>query len=258
MNPAEAREMAAAADASGLVHQVAFVFRHNYGVQELRRRVLNGDIGEPYLCRVQYDNWDGLKPDATAGWGDRKELAGAGVLFNLGSHLFDLAHYVLGPIKSTVGFTHCVARTGLDPRSGASVAVDTDDLFSAWSEHTSGARSQLFVSRVSPSFTQNGQFEVIGPGGALKAGLSRGAWESLQVSTPSVPQWKDLPLPRAARDGQPHSLKLMMHSFVDACLRGGSDPTLDGTFHDGLAAQEAMAGVLEGHSQRRRIDLPAR
>ena len=78
MNPAEAREMAAAAAASGLVHQVAFVFRYNYGVRELRRRVLCGDIGRPFLCRVQYDSWDGIRPDRKANWREQRQFAGGG------------------------------------------------------------------------------------------------------------------------------------------------------------------------------------
>ena len=52
--------MLEAANASGKIHQVDFLYRHLYGVRELRRRVLAGDIGKPYLLRVQYDGWKGL------------------------------------------------------------------------------------------------------------------------------------------------------------------------------------------------------
>ena len=255
MNPAEVREMVVAAEVSGRVNQVAFVFRYNYGVQELRRRVLQGDIGQPFYCRVQYDNWDGLKPDWKVGWGEKQALAGAGVLFNLGSHLFDIARHVLGPIESAIGFTHQVPRTRPDARTGAPTAVETDDLFNAWMGHTSGVRGQIFVSRVTPPFTQNGYLEVVGPEGALKAALSRGAWDFLKRSTPAAPEWVDLPLPPEAGDQQPHSLGLMMRSFVDACLKGEIDPEVDASFQDGLAGQRAMAAVLKSESLRRWILL---
>ena len=255
LNAFEVREMVAAAEASRRVHQVAFVFRYNYGVRELRRRVMRGDIGQPFLCRVQYDNWDGLKPDWKAGWGDRPELAGAGVLFNLGSHLFDLARHVLGPIDASIGFTHHVPRTRPDARTGEPTSVETDDLFNAWIRHSNGVRGQLFVSRITPPFTQNGYLEVVGSDGALKASLSRGTVDFLKASTPTDPQWVDLPLPAEADDKKPHSLGLMMRSFVDACLRGKADADLDATFHDGLAAQEAMAAMIEGEMRGRWVRL---
>ncbi len=255
MNANEAREMAAAAALSRRIHQVAFVFRYTYGVRELRRRVLRGDIGQPYLLRVQYDNWDGLKPEWKAGWRDQLDSAGGGVMFDLGSHLFDLAHHVLGPIESGIGFTGVVPRTRPDGRSGRPIQVETDDFMNAWLHHKSGSRGQIAVSRVTPSFTQNGWLEVVGPDGALKAALSRGAVDSLKASTPTIPEWVDVPLALEASDGAPHALGLMMRSFVDACLRGHSDPDLDATFEDGAAVQYAMAAVLASEAQGRWVPL---
>ncbi len=250
IDPTEAKEMVAAANAGGIVNQVAFVFRYNYGVRELRRRVMRGDIGEPFLCRVQYDNWDGLRPDWKASWRDQRAFAGSGMLFHLGSHLFDIARHVVGPIVASMGFTHTVPRLRPDDRTGDPIAVETDDLFNAWLEHANGAHGQILASRITPSFTQNGCMEVIGPEGALKAGLSRGASDFLKASTPKAPDWIDVPLTAEAHDRQPHSLRMMMHSFVDACRRGHVDPDLDATFEDGAAAQYAMAAMLASQSTR--------
>ncbi len=255
LNPAEAREMTAAAVAGGRVHQVAFVFRYTYGVRELRRRVLRGDIGRPFLCRVQYDNWDGLKPEWKASWRDQRDSAGAGMLFHLGSHLFDLARHVVGPIDSAIGFTHTVDRIRPDECSDKPLVVETDDLFDAWVRHENGARGQISVSRITPSFTQNGWLEIVGPEGALKAGLSRGTVDSLRASTPQAPEWIELPLPEEANDKRPHCLGLMMRSFVDACLRGRGDADLDATFEDAAAAQLAMAAVIESGARRRWVGL---
>src|SRR5688572_13001885 len=250
----QAREMTRAAHASGRLHHVGFVFRYNLGVRELRRRVVNGDIGPPFLLRVQYDNWDGLTRDWRAGWVDQRALAGAGVLFHLGTHLFDLAAHVLGPIESAIGFTHLVPRTRPDA-AGTAVMVETEDLFAAWLRLANGAYGQIFGSRTTPSFTQNGHLEVVGPRGALKAALSRGAWDYLKRSCPDAPEWVDVPLPIEAADKKPHSLGFMMHSFVDACLRGASDADVDGTFDAGLAAQHAMAALIDSETQRRWVRL---
>src|SRR5215813_11396088 len=53
---AEAEEMARAAEASGRVHQVAFTFRYLFGVEELRRRLREGEVGEPLLFSAQHEH----------------------------------------------------------------------------------------------------------------------------------------------------------------------------------------------------------
>jgi hypothetical protein len=47
----------------------------------------------------------------------------------------------------------------------------------------------------------------------------------------------------------------MMHSFVDACLRGELNSEIDASFADGLAAQEAMAAVIEADQSMRWVAL---
>ncbi len=255
MNAAEARAMAEAARDSGKVHQVAFTFRYNHGLRELRRRVAAGDIGTPFLARIQYDRWDGLAADWKASWRDKKEAAGAGMLFDLGSHLFDITRHVLGPIGSVIGYTHVVSREAPDKVSGEMIRVETDDLVNAWMRLQSGLRAQFFISRVTPPFAQLGYLEIVGEKGALKAALSRGGVDYLKTSGPANPEWMDLPLPAEAADGKPHALGRMMRGFVDACLRGAVDETVDATFEDGLAAQLAMSALMESQESDRWVSL---
>lgn len=255
MNLAEVQKMTDAAEASGRVHQVAFTFRYNYGIRELRRRLRAGDIGEPFYVRVQYDNWEGLKPDWKVGWREKQDLAGGGLLSDVGSHLFDIARYVLGPMDAVMGFTHQIPRSAIDQQSGDKTSVETDDLANVWFRHATGVRGQFFISRITPPFAQIGCLEVIGPGGALKAALSRGGVDFLKLSRPAAPEWTDLPLPDEAGDKQPHALGIMMRSFVDSCFRGNIDPERDASFHDGLAAQVAIAAVLASQKHERWMKL---
>jgi predicted dehydrogenase len=133
--------------------------------------------------------------------------------------------------------------------------VQTDDIAAAWFRHESGVRGQWFISRATPRYTENGHLEVIGPEGALKASLSRGKMDMLKVSRPNRPDWEELPLPEEAGDGKPHSLGIMMRSFVDACLRGKRDETVDASFVDGLAAQQGLSAVVEANKQLTWIPL---
>jgi predicted dehydrogenase len=224
----EAEEMTQAAKASGRVHQVAFTYRYLYGVEELRRRVAAGDIGEPFLVRAHHEYWDGLR---ACGWRELMGPSGGGVLYDLGSHLFDLARFLLGPIDSVK------ADLQLLPRPG----VETDDIATASFRFASGARGHWQSSRITPQRAQN-HVQVVGREGALEALLSRGSVDALKLARPGKPGWEDLPLPDEARDGQPHSLGRMMRSFVDACLRGRTGEG-DATFEDGLAVQKALTAA---------------
>ena len=254
MTLSQARQMLRSAEASGKVHMMSFTFRYGHAAQELRRRVRSGDIGEPYYLRVQYDDWDGLSPDYEVTWRDKKSLAGGGRLYDLGSHLFDIARFALGPIETVTGFLHNVPRQRADSRTGEPSAIDTDDLAAAWFRHRNGVRGQWFVSRVTPPFAERGYLEVIGPEGALKAGLSRGSVDYLKASSPQRAEWEELPLPEEAGDKKPHSLGRMMRSFVDACLSGKLGE-IDASFDDGVAAQLAIEGVLKANEELVWVDV---
>jgi predicted dehydrogenase len=246
---AEAREMVRSAEASGRIHQVAFTYRYLYGVQELRRRVRQGDIGAPYYLRIQYDCWEGMQPDYQIGFRDKLNLAGGGMLYDVGSHFFDIARFILGPLEMVAGFSQLIPRQRIDGRAGTQANVETDDIAAAWFVHENGVRGQWFASRATPSFGDKSYLEVIGLEGALRATLSRGSVDVLKVSSPTRPAWEELPLPEEARDKKPHSLGMMMRSFVDACLCGKLDGDVDASFYDGLAAQQALAAVTEATTQ---------
>ncbi len=243
-NVAEARAMLDAAERAGRIHQVGFIFRYGYAVAELRRRIQAGDIGQPYYLRIQYDGWEGLESGRKVVWQDKKTAAGAGVLFNIGSHLFDIVRYAVGSIEAVTGFLHHLPRKGVDGTTGEHSAIETDEIAAAWFRHADGLRGQWFIGRITPPFGDKGYLEVIGPEGALKAGLSRGSVDRLRVSRPGASEWQELPLPSEASDGLPHSLGRMMRSFVDACLRGRLVAGDDASFLDGLAAQVAMEAVI--------------
>ncbi|HEV8630380.1 MAG TPA: Gfo/Idh/MocA family oxidoreductase [Thermoanaerobaculia bacterium] len=239
LGPGEAEEMARAAAASGRVHQVAFTYRYLHGVQELRRRLLAGDVGEPYLFRGHHEFWDKLRPGAAIGWRELQAPAGGGVLYDSGSHMFDLARLLLGPVAAVQATVQHLPREAVEERSGEHRVVETDDHAMAWLRFASGARGHWHVSRVTP--TRDDAFvQVIGREGALEALLSRGRADRLRAVATGSREWRELPLPAEASRGGSHALVRMMASFVDACRRG-SLADGDASFADGLAVQRLLA-----------------
>jgi predicted dehydrogenase len=171
------------------------------------------------------------------------------VLFDVGSHLFDVCQFVLGPIVAITGFTHHIPRRRVDDRTNLQTDVETDDTAAAWFRHECGARGQWFISRATAPQPNDRWLEVIGPKGSLRASLSRGSVDTLQVCHPCLSDWETVPLPDSASDKKPHALTRMMRSFVDACLLGRPNGDVDASFRDGLAAQRGLHAVSAASDQ---------
>ena len=242
----DATAMTRAAKASGRIHQVAFTYRHLFGVEELRRRVNAGEVGEPFLLRAQHEYGDGLQAGTEVGWRYRREAAGGGVLQDSGAHLFDLARFILGPITAVRADLQFLARPG----------VETDDVASVGFRYASGATGQWFATRLTPSRTPN-FIQVVGGEGTLEALISRGSFDALRRTRSGQSSWEELLLPDEARDGRPHALGRMMRSFVDACLQGHLAEGA-ASFEDALAVQRTIAAAQEADGTGWfRLDPPA-
>ncbi|HXT51772.1 MAG TPA: Gfo/Idh/MocA family oxidoreductase [Thermoanaerobaculia bacterium] len=244
----EAEAMLAAARASGRVHQVAFTYRYLHGVAELRRRVAAGDVGEPYLFRGHHEFWDKLQPGAAIGWRELAGPAGGGVLWDVGSHMLDLARHVMGPIAAVRAATQLLPREAVESSSGERHAVETDDHAMAWLRFSSGVRGHWHVSRITPT-RENAFVQVIGREGALEATISRGRSDRLRAVATGSNEWRELPLPEEASRGGSHALMRMMASFVEACRHGALGDG-DASFEDGVAVQRLLAASRESADER--------
>jgi predicted dehydrogenase len=242
MSTEQAEAMLRAAESSGLVHQVAFTFRYTHGVARLRQMIPEGVIGQPFLVRMVGEGWSDLRPEASVQWRHQAHLAGAGMLADMGSHYFDLVHWIVGPVVEVCGLLHTVLRSRPD-REGRANKVDTDDLAQVWMRVLDGVLGEFRSSRITPAHGESGYLEVVGDEGALITPLSRGNRDGLRLLRPDG-RAEEVPLPPEASSGETYALGRMMRSFVDSLLRGHSDPNLDPTFRDGLAVQRAQDAVL--------------
>lgn len=239
---AQARRMVHGAELSGKLHQVGFTYRYLYGVQELRRRVHRGDIGVPFHVRSHWNSWEALVPSSLPEHRSRRRLNAAGILHDVGPHLFDLARFLFGPIQTVMGKVSNISHRRIGNPSDEAT-IQSDDIATAWFSHAQGIQGQWFASRVMPAFGEKSHIEVVGNEGALRASLSRGSVDVLRLARPSKVGWEELPLPEEAYDNSPSCLRIMMHSFVDACLGHSANEHVNPSFHDGLAAQLAIEAV---------------
>jgi predicted dehydrogenase len=109
-----AEELAALAERTGVPATVGYSFRFSPALQALRRDLDDGRIGEPWLIEL-YEHNPQFHPlrGAPLNWKGDPAHAAAGALFEYGSHVVDLAGWLVGPVRSV---SACLARIRDDAR----------------------------------------------------------------------------------------------------------------------------------------------
>jgi predicted dehydrogenase len=93
MNASDARRMCAAAKRAGKLLMIGFQWRFHPMAQWVRRAVDQGDFG-----RILYVRCQALRRRGIPSWGmfGRKEIQGGGPMIDIGVHILEMAHYVMG------------------------------------------------------------------------------------------------------------------------------------------------------------------
>src|SRR3990172_2535044 len=132
LNVAQAEEMTREARQRGLIHQIAFTFRYNYCLEELRRRVIAGEVGSPHFVEIHSEAFSPFVVNPVQPtWRDFEALHGAGHLGEMGSHFIDAVNFACGPVSGFItevaSVTHTLPRAVLD-WEGTTRPVETLDL----------------------------------------------------------------------------------------------------------------------------------
>lgn len=162
--PDESARIVELAQARGLPGGVNFHLRFAPAIQEARRRVADGLIGEARGFHLRYYRSSNLRRDRAISW--RFSGPGSGVLADLGSHLIDLTLHLLGPIRAVSARTATIIteRPGAD---GAPTPVEGDDVAWLSLELVSGGYGTIEVSKMVPGAGDDIRIEAYGNNGAL-------------------------------------------------------------------------------------------
>ena len=104
----DAADVAAAAGKAGVVTSIGYNYRHAPAVERVRELVANGDLGRITNVRAVFFSGYASEPKGALSWRFVRELAGAGALGDLLSHVVDLVQYVVGPISEVNALTNTV------------------------------------------------------------------------------------------------------------------------------------------------------
>ncbi len=266
----EAKRMLDAVQAAGVKHMVAHNYRFVPALIVARDMVRNGELGEIYHFRAQYlQEWI-MDPDFAAVWRLQGDVAGSGALGDLGSHIVDLARFIVGEPARVGGLlkTFITERPG---EGGGRVPVTVDDAFEAWVEFDNGAIGTLEATRFAKGRKNGMVLEINGAKGSLRYNLER--FNELEVHLPGQnpqaiqpgftnvlvtesyhPYWKYW-WPHGHIIGWEHTFIHEVYHLLDAIVHNKDIAPYGATFEDGYRCAVVLDAITESSREGRRVDI---
>lgn len=246
----QARQMVERAEAMGVRHMTHFNWRWMPHYRYLRDLIGQGVLGRLYHAQFHFLAGYGRSP--AYAWRFDPQRA-KGVLGDLGSHMIDLAHFLVGEIvRVNARLASHVPRSGLDGQP----AVSANEAATLLVEFANGSQGTIELSAVARTHDPALEQAIIlhGEGGSLTASFG------LFSSPPTVQMatgndgFQELTIPEEYRLGVdpaqplgPQMQTLFRHpstggrGFVSAILDG---QTVAPSFYDGWQAQRVIDGAF--------------
>lgn len=181
---ADSREMLQAVEQAGVKHMIGFNYRFAPAVRLARKLIEQGRLGKLYHFRAWFmQDWV-VDPEFPLVWRLQKEIAGSGSHGDLGAHLIDLAHYLVGDFQEVIGMSDTFIKerpmpdsmTGLSAKGSkdaprGKVTVDDATLF--LSRFENGTLGSFEATRFAVGHRCTNAFEINGSKGSIRFDFER-------------------------------------------------------------------------------------
>jgi len=173
-NASEARRVLEAVRSAGVKHMCGFNYRFLPAIRLARQVIEEGRLGRILQFRARYLQSSLADPAFPFRWRLDRDLAGSGVVGDLGSHIVDLARFLVGEPASVMGrMATFFDRRPREDDPTHFERVTTDDAFQALVEFRSGATGVLEGSKVALGSLNRLELEVNGTDGSIRFNMER-------------------------------------------------------------------------------------
>jgi predicted dehydrogenase len=173
MNSREAYEMVRVAERTGVINMVAHNYRFVPAIVLARQLIGSGSLGRIYHFRALYLQQSLANPEAPMTWRLRREYAGYGTIADLGSHVIDLARYLIGEVVSVNGTLYTFNRFRVNQATGVREEVNVDEGFTAMLRFENGAVGLIEASKLATGHYNSLIIEINGSEGSIRFDLER-------------------------------------------------------------------------------------
>ncbi len=244
MNAAEGQAMIDAAKKAGKHLVVGFQWRFDPKTTVLKKQADAGVFGAVKYVRVQ-----ALRRRGIPNWGvfGRKDLQGGGPMIDIGVHVTEMAHYVMGCPKPIAASGMTATYIGDQPSDVSSMWANWDhktytveDLAVGFVRFDNGAVMVIESSFAAHIEKDVWSFQLMGEKGGA-------TFDPLQIFTDANGQmWNNTP---GWVGGDGHFFAKMKH-FVEVCRDGRQN---DSSGEHGLAVQKILDGIYLSAEQKKEV-----
>ncbi len=268
---AEAAQMRDAVVRAGVRHMVAFNYRFVPALAYVRRLIEEGALGRIYHFRAVYLQ-ERLHPVYGTPWRWRhsRERAGSGALGDLGSHIIDLAHFLVGDIAAVAAMTQTFVSERPLPDGSGLGKVDVDDAFVSSIQFRNGALGTLEATRYAVGHKNHQVIEINAERGSLRFNLERlneldvfwaddaqqgtAGFRNVLVTESQHP-WLEHWWPAGHILGWEHTFVHELAHFLDCVANDRPVAPMGATFEDGYRAAVVSDAILASAASRRQVDI---
>jgi predicted dehydrogenase len=272
MTSEEAKNMLEAVEKAGVKHMVSFNYRFVPAVRQIKELIKSGAFGQIYHWRAVYLQSGSLPYyKAPKSWRFDKSIAGSGSVGSLGSHIIDLAHYLIGGLKSVKAYTRTFIKERTLPENPKQMTpIDVDDAFVAAVEFENSALGTFESTRLAAGRRNYNSFEINCEKGSVRFNLERlneldvcwlgsgpsetEGWTNVLMGEAQHP-WGGAWWPSGHILGWEHTFIHEIDHFMRAIINNGDVAPHGATFYDGYRANVVIDAFLKSAETRRQVDI---
>ena len=265
----ESASMLEAVEKAGVKHMVGFNYRFVPAIRQIRNLIDSGALGQIYHFRAVYlQEWIMPHYNAPMWWRMDKKVAGSGSLGDLGAHIIDLAHYLVGGIESVSALTETFIKERPLPGSDVMSPVDVDDAFVAAVRFENGAIGSLESTRFAAGRKNYNVFEINAEKGSIRFNLERmnelevfwvndepketQGFHDVMISEGSHPWWSNW-WPHGHIIGWEHTFVHEITHLLDAIVNDKPVDPIGATFLDGYRASVICDAIIKSAESKKQV-----
>jgi predicted dehydrogenase len=267
----ESKIMLDAVKKAGVKNMVAFNYRFVPAIRQIRNLIDSGALGQIYHWRAVYlQEWIMPHYGTPKIWRLDKSVAGSGALGDLGAHIIDLAHYLVGGVKSISAYTKTFIKEREMPDGVGMGVVDVDDAFVAALEFENGALGTLESTRFAGGRKNYNCLEINAEKGSVRFNLERmnelevfwvgeqpketQGFHKVLITEGHHPWWENW-WPHGHIIGWEHTFIHEITHLLDCIVNGKEVGPHGATFEDGYRAAVICDAIVKSAETRRQIDI---
>jgi predicted dehydrogenase len=237
---------------------------------QAKRLIESGALGRIFHFRGVYlQEWI-IDPNFPKIWRLDKKVAGSGSLGDLGSHVIDLARFLVGEPTQVMGLTKTFVPERPMPDGNGMGTVDVDDAVLTMFEFANGAVGTIEASRFCHGRKNYNCIEINGEKGSIQFNLERmnelnvfwagdepketRGFHNALISESFHPYWENW-WPHGHMIGWEHTFVHEFHHFFGAILGKHAVAPYGADFVDGYRNAVICDAITESAQSKRAVDI---